>query len=168
MAGPTSTAGTNPQQDDTVSMATCWDLQLYCTTQNMVVQHRILCRYCAENCGQYKKAISYNSTTCHKIAACMSVVSEPVFCPQLPRAKDTAALSGGGLKRLVKSVGDTMFNLTAKMTESDQVPHAFLYTMIITVYLLCCSSAHLCILHVFAEPNYCFVCISTNHTLFSC
>ena len=43
----------------------------------------------------------------------------PVF--QLPRAKDTAALSGGGLKRLVKSMGDTMFQLTTKMPESDQV-----------------------------------------------
>ena len=40
---------------------------------------------------------------------------------QLPRAKDTAALSGGGLKRLVKSVGDTVFSLTTKMPESDQV-----------------------------------------------
>ncbi|KAJ7388955.1 sorting nexin-2 [Desmophyllum pertusum] len=38
----------------------------------------------------------------------------------LPRAKDTAALSGGGLKRFVKSVGDTMFQLTTKMSESDQ------------------------------------------------
>ncbi|KAK2555411.1 Sorting nexin-2 [Acropora cervicornis] len=38
----------------------------------------------------------------------------------LPRAKDTAALSGGGLKRLVKSMGDTMFQLTTKMPESDQ------------------------------------------------
>lgn len=43
------------------------------------------------------------------------------FLRQLPRAKDTAALSGGGLKRLVKSVGDTMFQLTTKMSESDQV-----------------------------------------------
>ena len=40
---------------------------------------------------------------------------------QLPRAKDTAAFSGGGLKRFVKSVGDTMFHLTTKMSESDQV-----------------------------------------------
>ncbi|KAM7426884.1 sorting nexin-2 [Porites harrisoni] len=38
----------------------------------------------------------------------------------LPRAKDTAAFSGGGLKRFVKSVGDTMFHLTTKMSESDQ------------------------------------------------
>ncbi|XP_068722767.1 sorting nexin-2-like [Montipora capricornis] len=37
----------------------------------------------------------------------------------LPRAKDTAAFSGGGLKRLVKSMGDTMFQLTTKMSESD-------------------------------------------------
>lgn len=40
---------------------------------------------------------------------------------QLPRAKDTAALSGGGVKRFVKSLGDTMFSLTTKMSESDQV-----------------------------------------------
>lgn len=44
-----------------------------------------------------------------------------LFVCQLPRAKDTAAFSGGGLKRFVKSVGDTMFHLTTKMSESDQV-----------------------------------------------
>ena len=32
-----------------------------------------------------------------------------------------SALSGGGLKRFAKSVGDTMFQLTTKMSESDQV-----------------------------------------------
>ena len=40
---------------------------------------------------------------------------------QLPRATSTSALSGGGLKRLVKNVGDTMFHLTTKMSESDAV-----------------------------------------------
>ena len=40
---------------------------------------------------------------------------------QLPKASGTAALSGGGLKRLVKNVGDTMFTLTTKIEESDQV-----------------------------------------------
>lgn len=48
----------------------------------------------------------------------MKIVS---LSTKLPRAKDTAALSGGGLKRFVKSVGDTMFQLTTKMSESDQV-----------------------------------------------
>ncbi|CAB3993838.1 Sorting nexin-2 [Paramuricea clavata] len=38
----------------------------------------------------------------------------------LPRATGTAAFSGGGFKRLVKNVGDTMFNLTSKIEESDQ------------------------------------------------
>ena len=50
--------------------------------------------------------------------ALMKIVS---LSTKLPRAKDTAALSGGGLKRFVKSVGDTMFQLTTKMSESDQV-----------------------------------------------
>ena len=40
---------------------------------------------------------------------------------QLPRASGTAALSGGGLKRLVKNMGDTMFTLTTKVDEADQV-----------------------------------------------
>ena len=38
----------------------------------------------------------------------------------LPRSSGTAAFSGGGLKRLVKNVGDTMFTLTTKIEEADQ------------------------------------------------
>ncbi|XP_031561545.1 sorting nexin-2-like [Actinia tenebrosa] len=61
----------------------------------------------------------------NRIAAHPSLRADPDFrqfleAEMLPRAKDTAALSGGGIKRFVKSVGDTMFNLTTKMSESDQ------------------------------------------------
>ncbi|EDO32102.1 predicted protein, partial [Nematostella vectensis] len=61
----------------------------------------------------------------NRVAAHPELRKDPDFrqfleADELPRAKDTAALSGGGLKRLVKSMGDTMFSLTTKMSESDQ------------------------------------------------
>ncbi|KAK3731460.1 hypothetical protein QZH41_013655 [Actinostola sp. cb2023] len=61
----------------------------------------------------------------NRIAAHPTLRADPDFrqfleAEGLPRAKDTSALSGGGIKRLVKSMGDTMFSLTTKMPESDQ------------------------------------------------
>ncbi|XP_046861478.1 sorting nexin-2-like [Xenia sp. Carnegie-2017] len=38
----------------------------------------------------------------------------------LPKASGTSAFSGGGLKRLVKNMGDTVFTLTNKIEEADQ------------------------------------------------
>ena len=72
--------------------------------------------FCCEN-------ILFRSNFCIEIdfSTMKGIIWFVLIMFQLPRAKDTAALSGGGLKRLVKSVGDTVFSLTTKMPESDQV-----------------------------------------------
>jgi len=40
---------------------------------------------------------------------------------QLPKAKETSAVSGAGFMRLVKNVGDSISKMTSKMSESDEV-----------------------------------------------
>ena len=46
-----------------------------------------------------------------------------VYCVvvQLPKAKETSAVSGAGFMRLVKNVGDSISKMTSKMSESDEV-----------------------------------------------
>ncbi|XP_028399234.1 sorting nexin-2-like [Dendronephthya gigantea] len=61
-----------------------------------------------------------NRTASHPALREDSEFREFLELENLPRASGTAALSGGGFKRLVKNVGDTMFNLTTKIEESDQ------------------------------------------------
>jgi len=39
----------------------------------------------------------------------------------LPRAKNTSALSKGGLSRLAKGIGEAVSKMTNKMAESDSV-----------------------------------------------
>merc|ERR1719447_1378755 len=38
---------------------------------------------------------------------------------ELPRAKNTSALSKGGLSRLAKGIGEAVSKMTSKMTEND-------------------------------------------------
>lgn len=40
---------------------------------------------------------------------------------QLPKAKETSAVSGAGFMRLVRNVGDSISKMTSKMSESDEV-----------------------------------------------
>lgn len=44
-----------------------------------------------------------------------------VWTIQLPKAKETSAVSGAGFMRLVKNVGDSISKMTSKMSESDEV-----------------------------------------------
>lgn len=46
----------------------------------------------------------------------------PVLCLlQLPKASDTAAMSGAGFMRLVKSVGESISKIAGKKSDSDAV-----------------------------------------------
>lgn len=45
----------------------------------------------------------------------------PLNTVQLPKAKETSAVSGAGFMRLVKNVGDSISKMTSKMSESDEV-----------------------------------------------
>ena len=47
----------------------------------------------------------------------------PVFLSflQLPKASDTAAMSGAGFMRLVKSVGESISKIAGKKSDSDAV-----------------------------------------------
>ena len=44
---------------------------------------------------------------------------------QLPRAKNTSALSKGGFSRLAKGIGEAVSKMTSKMTEPDAVRKIF-------------------------------------------
>ena len=44
-----------------------------------------------------------------------------IYIFQLPKAKETSAVSGAGFMRLVKNVGDSISKMTSKMSESDEV-----------------------------------------------
>ena len=50
---------------------------------------------------------------------------------QLPRAKNTSALSKGGFARFAKGIGEAVSKMTNKMIESDPVKHTFNVTWIV-------------------------------------
>ena len=60
----------------------------------------------------------------HFIAYCLhsvTSVTSSSLSPQLPKAKDTAAMSGAGFMRLMKNVGESFSKMATKKTETDSV-----------------------------------------------
>ena len=51
------------------------------------------------------------------------IIFVTLYIMQLPKAKETSAVSGAGFMRLVKNVGDSISKMTSKMSESDEVFH---------------------------------------------
>ena len=73
----------------------------------------------------------------NRIATHVSLLSDPDFREfleldsVLPRAKNTSALSGAGMKRLLNRMGETVNKMTFKMDESDPVCFFFVLSNLI-------------------------------------
>ena len=54
------------------------------------------------------------------ISRCIDVFYQ-IIIHQLPKAKETAAMSGAGFMRLVKNVGESISKMAGKKSDSDKV-----------------------------------------------
>ena len=106
-------------KSDIMGLETPSDVILLCRYLNRIAKHPVLrkdddFREFLENPNEVSQCRLY-STSCS---------INPLSWQQLPKASDTAALSGAGLMRLVKNVGESFSKIAGKKAETDSVRNA--------------------------------------------